>query len=275
MDIAFNINDESRVAVPWQDMESLKEKARISRQKLNQTKSLQGFSKDIEWTDRFLESEPPISPELPSIHFHDASLRSSFVDYGTIGCSPSSSSQRQTWWMRNMFCHECVKPHSIGPLLSDWTLSGSLCHQPDLANLHGFHLSPSAFRTTTKPFPVFSQSKIPNLNDILFPSPWNYRDKVVHDPRFDLPYKEKARTIFWRGATSEGYAIRGSWQGMQRQRFVHMMNYTTSESSVKLLVPDGKSYTQQATPVGQISSVTNISVSFVGEPSRCYDSACD
>ena len=53
-----------------------------------------------------------------------------------------------------------------------------------------------------------------------------------------MPYTEKARTAFWRGATSEGYAIRGTWQGVQRQRFVHMANYTAADSSVNLLVPN-------------------------------------
>ena len=97
MDLAFNINDENRVAVPWQDMENLKAQAQTSRRKLNQTKTLRTFSTDREWADRFMDSEPPYPSDLPSPNFNQASLRSSFMDYGVIGCPPSCSSQRQTW----------------------------------------------------------------------------------------------------------------------------------------------------------------------------------
>lgn len=278
MDLAFNINDESRVAVPWRIMEDLKAQAKLSRQKLNQTKTLRSFSANREWVDRFMEPEPPYPSDFPSPHFKEASLRSSFMDYGVTGCPPSSPSQKQTWWNKNAFCHHCAKPHSIGPILANWTLSGSLCHQPDLANLHGFHLSPSAFKPTKKPFPIFSQSKIPTFNDIIFPSPWNYEDKVIHNSSLDMPYSEKDRTVFWRGATSEGFAIRGTWQGMQRQRFVHLTNYSAPDSTVNLLVPNkgnGMGYIQQPTTISQIMSVTNMSVSFVGDPTRCYGPDCD
>ena len=278
MDLAFNINDESRVAVPWKAMEDLKAKAKISRQALNQTKTLRSFSTDKEWTSRFMEPEPPYPSDFPSPYFKEAPLRSSFMEYGVTGCPPSSLSQQQTWWNKNAFCHDCAKPHSVGPILANWTLSGSLCHQPDLANLHGFHLSPSPFKPTKKPFPIFSQSKVPTFSDIIFPSPWNYGDKVIHNASYDMPYSEKDHTVFWRGATSEGFAIRGTWQGMQRQRFVHLSNYTAPDSTVKLLLPNksnGMGYTQQSITVSEIKSVTNISVSFVGKPTRCYGPDCN
>jgi hypothetical protein len=278
MDLAFNINDESRVTVPWKVMEDLKKHAKLSRQTLNRTKTLRSFSTNREWAGLFMEPEPPYPSDFPSPHFKEASLSSSFMDYGVIGCPPDSPSQKQTWWNKNSFCHDCAKPHSIGPILANWTLSGSLCHQPDLANFHGFHLSPSPFKPTKKPFPIFSQSKIPTFNDIVFPSPWNYEDKVTHNVSHDMPYSEKDRTVFWRGATSEGFAIRGTWQGMQRQRFVHLVNYTAPDSTVNLLLPNkgnGMGYNQQATTISQITSVTNISVSFVGEPKRCYGPDCD
>ncbi|PMD41981.1 glycosyltransferase family 90 protein [Hyaloscypha variabilis F] len=278
MDLAFNINDESRVAIPWKDMQSLKENAEISRRALNRTKTLRSFSTNREWADRFMEPEAPYPSDFPSPDFKEASLRSSFMDYGVTGCPPNSLSKKQTWWNKNAFCHDCAKPHSVGPILANWTLSGSLCHQPDLANLHGFHLSPSAFKPTKKPFPIFSQSKIPTFNDIIFPSPWNYEDKVIHNASLDMTYSDKDRTVFWRGATSEGYAIRGTWQGMQRQRFVHIANYSAPDSKVNLLLPDkgnGMGYNQQPTTIAQITSVTNISVSFVGGPARCYGPDCD
>ena len=216
MDLAFNINDESRVAIPWTEMEDLKRGANLARRQLNETRNLQPFSASTlqSWQGNFMEAEPLYPADMPSEYFSEASVVSSFKRYGSIACSPGSLARTYTWWNKKSFCHDCASPHSLGPFLANWTLSGSLCHQPDIANLHGFHLSPSAFKPTRRPFPIFSQSKIPTFSDIIFPSPWNYKDKVVYDASRDMAFSEKENTLFWRGATSEGFSLGGVWQGM-------------------------------------------------------------
>jgi hypothetical protein len=280
MELAFNINDESRVAVPWELMEDLRARAKLSRGRLNETKTLLSFSTNILkfWRGSFMEPEAPYPADVSSEYFTDASFMPSFDQYGVVGCSPDSPSQKYKWWNKKSFCYECTAPHSIGHMVANWTLAGSLCHQPDLANLHGFHLSPSAFKPTRHLFPIFSQSKIPTFSDIVFPTPWNYMDKTVYNASRDMPYSEKSSTVFWRSATSDGYAIRGTWQGMQRQRFVHMLNYIDSSSTINLLLPNkvnGMGYSQQRTQISQITSWTNISVAFVDEPTRCCGPDCD
>lgn len=257
MDLAFNLNDENRVAIPWADMNILVAAANIARSQLNQTEALQSFSGNNTWGGRFMEPEPPFPPDLPSELFAESSLASTFAKYGSVSCPPSSAARKQRWWKKATPCKSCSTPHSLGPYISNWTLAGSVCHQPDLSNLHGFHLSPSAFKGTNLLFPIFSQSKIPSFSDIIFPSPWNYIRKVGYEPTEDIPFIEKNNTFLWRGATSEGYAIRGSWMGMQRQRFVHLSNHT--------LPPLLKS----------TKTNVNISVSFVQEPTRCYGPDCD
>jgi hypothetical protein len=240
MDLAFNINDESRVAVPWDVMEDLRARAKLSRRRLNETKTLLSFTTNTLkfWRGRFMEPEAPYPADVSSEYFIDASFMPSFDQYGAVGCSPDSPSRKYKWWNKKSFCYECTAPHSIRHILVNWTLSGSLCHQPDLSNLHGFHLSPSAFKTTRHLFRIFSQSKIPTFSDIVFPTPWNYMNKAVYNASRDMPYSEKYSTVFWRGATLEGYAIRGTWQGMQRQRFVHILNYIDSSSTINLLLPN-------------------------------------
>ncbi|GME42269.1 hypothetical protein W97_03481 [Neofusicoccum parvum] len=89
--------------------------------------------------------------------------------------------------------------------------------------------------------PIFSQSKAPGFNDIRHPSAWNYMDKAHYSPNEAFPdpaFDEKARTLFWRGASSEGYAIEGQsgWNGMARQRMVYLL--TNSTSPQPLLLPD-------------------------------------
>jgi hypothetical protein len=279
MDLGFNINDESRVAIPWKDLEELKSKAAIARKAVNMTSDLlkTTFSTDASeaWRGNFLEPEPPYGSDIPNEYFEAAPLVSSFKEFGSIGCPPDSLARTETWWNKKRFCRECPSPHSLGPFVQDWTLSGSVCHQPDIANLHGIHISPSAFKTTNKPFPIFSQSKIPTYNDILYPSPWNYWDKVVHDDKKEMLFSQKESTLFWRGATSEGFGIHGAWQGAQRQRFVHLVNYTPNSSTVDLIIPSNGHFIREATPISDIRAATLIDVSFVGAPIRCISPDCE
>lgn len=278
MDLAFNINDESRVAVPWNEMEKLKHAASLAREEFNKTRAKMRpsfFPHVIDvWEGSFMDPDPPNGVEVPSEFFEGASFRSSFKHYGSVGCPPNSLARQQHWSNQKSFCRYCPSPHSLGTFVRNWTLSGSTCHQPDIANLHGIHLSPSAFKSTNKLFPIFSQSKVPSFNDIIYPSPWNYWNKVTHDSSKDMPFAEKDDTMFWRGAPSEGFAIGGTWQGMQRQRFVHLVNYTPNDTSVNLILPDGDHFSQSAVHVSDIKAATTISVEFVDKPTRCATLDC-
>ncbi|KAG9237790.1 hypothetical protein BJ875DRAFT_121298 [Amylocarpus encephaloides] len=278
MDIAFNINDESRVTVPWPDMEKHLQDAGIARQQLSQSKNLGSFSDNIVWggEDTIWREDFQPNNEIPAEFFFGSSFRPSFKDFGSIGCPPDSPARIQTRWNQQSFCSSCAAPHSLGGFVSNWTLSGSLCHQPDLQNLHGVHLSPAAFKPTTKLFPIFSQSKVPTYADIIFPSPWNYQDKVTYDASQDFTFSRKDNTLFWRGATSEGMSVHGTWEGMQRQRFVHLVNFTPKSRALDLLLSPGQThgYSHHSVPLSQLQDAINISVAFVGEPVRCRGLDC-
>lgn len=282
MNLAFNINDESRVIIPWSATEDLKRIGTLAKRQLGENKDLKNFTQYTRelWPGSFLEPEPAYSRKEPSRYFAEASIARSFTKYSSMQCAPNSLTKTASWWQKQSFCAQCVAPHSLGPFISNWTLSGSICHQPDLANLHGFHSSPASFKPTTSLFPIFSQGKLPGYSDILFPSPWNYMDKVIYnnDPdrtfaERDMAFEEKQKTIFWRGATSEGYAIAGNWEGMQRQRFVHLMNTTTNSTQIDLLLPRDyglPGYEYRTVNAESILSATKVDVSFVNAPVRCY-----
>lgn len=255
MDLAFNINDESRVVLSHGDVAILMRDAAMTREKLNSTREFQSFTAATTntWQSQFMNSTPAYAIDVPSKHFVDASIAPSFDRFGSTSCSPSSRARQWRWWNKRAHCPSCTTPHTTGNFISNWSLSGSVCHQPDLANLHGFHLSPSAFKVTKQLFPIFSQSKIPSFSDILYPSPWNYKDKASYDQSQDMPYDKKTTSLFWRGATSEGYSIRDQWQGMQRQRFVNLLNQ----------------------PPNSYNKRTKLNASFVDVPQRCGGRDCD
>nr|POF19910.1 beta-1,2-xylosyltransferase 1 [Quercus suber] len=275
MDLAFNINDEPRVAVPFDQLEKSQRRTfdRLQRKPLN------GFS-----DNRGAGWEP--LPDLSNAEriMEDFSFQRTFYEFGSIGCPTASTARLDRVWDVSTVCNQCTAPHSLGAFLSNWSLAADVCHQPDLANLHGLYLSPAAFKPSHNLLPVFSQSKAHGFNDIIYPSPWNYLDKVKFEPtadRPDVPFETKDNTLFWRGATSEGVSSGGGqWQGMTRQRFVHFAHtIKASAKQVSLLIPDmRKGQTQRLTyenvPSYQVSELVSTDVQLVDTIARCGGRDC-
>ncbi|EEH11249.1 conserved hypothetical protein [Histoplasma capsulatum G186AR] len=282
MDIAFNLNDECRVAVPWGDITALHNSAKshIHRSTGNFTGS---------WSENRASTwEPSESAKGAHGLFTDTSFQQVYDLVGRSVCPPSSKAGTSFVWDRRKICLDCASPHSLEQFLSSWTLASDICHQPDLASLSGFYLSPSAFKVSRPLLPVFSQSKISGFNDILYPSSWNYVDKVIYEPTEEHPdvrYSEKQPTLFWRGTTSEGYSSAGQWKGMARQRMVHLANNHTS-NTVSILLPSSSSSSSKRHPT--FYKYTNIlaskipatldlptSIFFAGQITRCSLPDCN
>jgi hypothetical protein len=273
MDLAFNLNDESRAAVPYAEISILKSQAR--RIQLSGSES---------WSSNRSEYWLPITEEgYDKSVFTEASLLNSFEKYGSIACDPQSLARRNKHSRSppSHLCLSCTKPHCEGQFVADWSLAADTCHQPDLAHLQGFYLSPAAFKTSHKLMPVFSQSKAHGFHDILYPSAWNYRDKVKYDPSDEFPdpdFASKENTLFWRGATSEGVS-RGNhvWQGMTRQRLVHMTNNLTysQHNHATILLPSGSNYKYKTIAGPSIKNLgLNTNISFVDDVVRCGGIDC-
>jgi hypothetical protein len=280
MDLAFNIHDEPRVAVPYEFLQKIRSSGMNSG--MHEGNVSKSFSKHRELSWRTANATIAGRHRKPTLPFEDHSFQggtNSFYRYGSIAC-PSTSPARQTYiWDPRTHCTTCASPHSHGLFLSNWALSASPCHQPDLANLHGFYLSPSSLKNTHDLLPVFSQSKTHGYADILYPSAWNYIDKVLYNatPAQDPPFAEKENTLFWRGATSEGVSRYGNWKGMARQRLVHLANNHTFPTTMLLPHPSipGK-YSYQTVPASDFPAL-NLShdIAFVDNITRCWDFDCD
>ncbi|KAK2765368.1 hypothetical protein FQN54_008214 [Arachnomyces sp. PD_36] len=242
MDIALNLNDECMVAVPWEALDYLKS--------VGDTASTFDRDKPVSnaWSSDRASTWPSLNmtDEPETEYFVDYPFKRTFNRYAAQTCPPDSKARQAHFWDRHSLCVSCAHPHTLGQFVSDWSLAGDICHQPDLEHLHGFFLSPAAFSVSQLPMPVFSQSKVQGFNDILYPSAWNYIDKVKYDPsenQPDMAYPEKESTLVWRGATSEGVSLGGTWKGMTRQRLLHLVNNNTlSGVSVLLYSGDPKTY---------------------------------
>lgn len=288
MDLAFNLNDESRVAVPYEQLRGLRVKGQADDKTGNTA-----FS-----SDRAAGWLPIPEHEYRETVLRESSWRNSFHTYGSISCPPSSlarSSPRVS--SQSHLCIDCIAPHSLGQFLANWTDAADMCHQPDMAYLHGFYLSPAAFKASHILMPVFSQSKPHGYSDILYPSAWNYMDKVVYNPtppsgtpgnddyspgNPDPPFSEKKNTLFWRGATSEGVSSESNaWRGMTRQRLVHMSNNLTTHphDDVTILLPhltDHTKYKYQTLPGPAVKELgLSADIAIVDFIARCGGKDCD
>lgn len=272
MDLAFNINDEPRVAIPYGRMKNL---LQASKDQAPKMKASSSWSSDraSQWNALDTQVRP----------FADHSFTPTFHNFGSIACPPSSLARQDRIWDPSSSYPSFSSRHSLSGFLSNWTLSASPCHQPDLTNLHGLYLSPAAFKPSTFLYPVFSQSKPSGFADILYPSAWNYMEKVKYDASAehpDPPFSEKIHSLFWRGATSEGVSRFGAWKGMTRQRAVHLANNLTISDRVPMLLPHPTRtasyiHTSILSPMlGDIGlNITDIHI--VSSIARCWDNDCD
>jgi hypothetical protein len=278
MDLGFNLNDECRVAVPYEDIQARKEAGKGNGNRDRSARNSFSKKRGDDWK--------PIPEESSGITpFREMSWQKTFNEFGISGCPPSSAARTTLHWDTNHLCTSCVAPHSLGAYLSNWTKSASICHQPDMTNLHGFYLSPAAFKATHELYPVFSQSKVHGYNDIMYPSAWNYMDKAKYDPNDehrDLPWDEKTRTLFWRGSTSEGVSSNtGVWKGMSRQRFMNLANNIASTlpaQPILLPYPFARKRKQLAyvdVPTSELTKHVSVDVKLVEHIIRCGGIDCE
>jgi len=274
MDLAFNLNDACRVAVPHKEFQA----ARLHHLHYPEHTAADGTI-DFRPDRASAWAQDTATPRSLS-NFDKAEGKPSFQTYGSIACSPETRARKERRWDTSAFCSACAAPHSMGAFVANWSLSASPCHQPDLANLHGLHLSPASLFGTHDLVPIFSQSRAPGYADIRYPSPWNYveRSKYEFGEKYPDPhFTQKDDVLFWRGETTEGISTAGSWKGMLRQRFVHLVNNETSRQPIFLPIgsKNGRSeYIMERPEKIKQSLETKVDVRFVNEVARCTAADC-
>ncbi|KAI0104050.1 glycosyltransferase family 90 protein [Hypoxylon sp. NC0597] len=290
MQLAFNLDDECRISVPLDRMEAYREEGLKARGRLSTKHELLPFSNTQEpsWAKDYLNADESIWNEK-SPWFVDRSKRQIFYEWISPTCPAESPVNKYRWWNRKAECLICSAPHMMNGFVSNWTLSGDLCHQPDLAYLHGVLLSPSAMAPSHTLFPVFSQSRLYNFADILYPSPWNFGEKVEIENNKSIPWDQKLNSVYWRGASSDGFAMHGAWQTFLRARFVHMATQAKMSIRQKSLFSfmrprkDILSALRSTTstpsssslePAPPIENHLTVNVTFVGKFNRCDDRDC-
>ncbi|RAH76919.1 hypothetical protein BO86DRAFT_393101 [Aspergillus japonicus CBS 114.51] len=99
-----------------------------------------------------------------------------------------------------------------------------VCRSPEPGKLHALIASPSSFIYTQARVPILSFGRMSAFRDILVPCPCYVTNGVAPDEgktdTDSFPFRDKLKTVYWRGRSTGGQALRATWRYGHRQRFV-------------------------------------------------------
>jgi hypothetical protein len=153
------------------------------------------------------------------------------------------------------------------------TAMADICFSPSLSSTYGFFDRPNVYKVVHELFPIFSQSKISSYNDIIYPSPWYWHDKVKYKEEEDVAsWDEKQGKLYWRGSTTGGFSRDGGWRRQHRQHFVKKIN---AGGQAKIVSNQGSEsrpkWAANDVPRAEYSDLTDVSFSHVGQ---CDEGDC-
>lgn len=239
MDLAFNLDDECKVAMPAAVLAEQVEAGRKAKLALAQRDDgnvlFTSFSDTAQppWSDTYLDPDFAATHEdaAPSSLFTSPTHYSTYDLFVAPTCPTDSPALRYRWWDGTT-----AQPPGRGGVLP--SSHPDLCQRPDLARMHGFLLSPDSgdnsnnrhppYAATQVSFPLFSQSRTTGFNDILVPGPRDFslgKEVDLQEDR-DRRWRDKQDTVFWRGSASDGMARHGVWVNFLRARFVNLARKT-------------------------------------------------
>lgn len=217
MDLPFNIHDEPRVVVPHDDLSRLVAIAKDQEIPA----ALESSAMKNSWSPRPPDLEDGLRAyETKTTRFNRFAHQPTWT-ISRMSCSPDSPARaldESTIDNRTSFATS-----ELGLIFNKSAFS-NICSSPSLRDRHGFFNRPNAFNIVHDLFPVFSQSKISSFQDILYPSPWYWSNKVAYDENSDYSWEEKKEKLYWRGSTTGGFSRNGGWRRQHRQLFVEKIN---------------------------------------------------
>ncbi|GAQ11233.1 hypothetical protein ALT_8554 [Aspergillus lentulus] len=263
MDLVFNTHDEPRVVIPSDDLRRMVSIAKGSVL----PKSFQNQSPKNAWSPRPKDlNKGDRIDEVRTTRFNRYAHQPTWTD-SRASCpvdSPARSLNEDA--PDNAVAYKRGDPGFI----YNTTAFSDICNTPSLRNTYGFFDRPNAFDVVHDLFPIFSQSKISSFQDILYPSPWYWVNKVPYAEENDYPWDKKQEKMFWRGSTTGGFSRAGGWRRQHRQIFVGNIN---SVDNVRVLAKttDGQWQTKEVSRA-DYRDLFDVKFTFIGQ---CDPNDCD
>jgi hypothetical protein len=242
LDIPINVMDESRVVVPWEEIGKYMRSERNSRG-LPAAQRVTGNWTALEETVDTDQSEGLRSEKVVF------NTKDPYWELAKVGCPPRSAFRDSSF--SDDFSGPPPAPET--PILPEsdatklkisylshnyirnWTASKDICTQPDIQGSHGAFIEPISKSTTHTLVPLFGTAKFSVNNDILLPSPLQWRDdfRCNEGGACGRDWREKKNKLYWRDTASSGRNREATWTRFQRHRFVSMLNSTAVSLAIK------------------------------------------
>ncbi|EWC46854.1 hypothetical protein DRE_03866 [Drechslerella stenobrocha 248] len=225
MDLAFNLDDQPRVVIPWEETDALLSTAA----KIDYLESPK-----VKFTG-FPGAEKGTAPDVHTTRFKKLAHQPIW-SYNQLSCPPGTPARDPL--QKTADATEQYTQSPVG-FISNQTAATEICLQPSLNHRFTFFQQPSASDITRDLVPVFSQSKFSSYNDILYPPPLYWAGKHPQGHSDDIPWEQKQETLYWRGSMGHDPSQRSSWQSQQQQQVVtHLTAF--AEHSETLEATKGK-----------------------------------
>lgn len=219
MDLAFNIHDEPRVVVPHDELSRLVNIALST--------SMPAAAAHKSPKNAFSNRPNDVSSngkriaEMKTTRFNAYAHQPTWIP-SRLSCSPDSPARA----LEESLEQDNLTSYALGDLgfIYNHTAFQDVCNSPSFGHSHGFFERPNSFNVVHDLFPIFSQSKMSNFQDIVYPSPWYWYGKVQYLDLMDMSWQKKINRLWWRGSTTGGFSRNGGWKRQHRQQFVRTVN---------------------------------------------------
>ncbi|KAI1827789.1 hypothetical protein F4861DRAFT_491211 [Xylaria intraflava] len=272
MEIAINLKERPKILVPWNEMNQLRTIAKQSGFQMMPDRLVKR-----DGHDSFAENNIGITTRTgPTSSIYPYIPASQFRQLQALACPPGTPSRNGVNWDVKNFCASCARPHSKMQFLENWEKALDPCHQPDLFNLHDFHITPYQTELYQDLLPLFSGSKTSSFSDILMPFP-----RPVLEEKYDgKTFVQKQDTLLWQSDVADIPVVtRESLHGSHRLRLVHLVRNATAADKIPMLLGIGSDqnsrfrYEDVHTTEG--NSILPFRVALTNPSEDCQDVNCE
>ncbi len=266
LDLPFNDHDEPRVIVPHDDL------SRLVAIAIDQ--NMPAAFKTLAPKNRF-SARPGDMDDGKRFHEFKATRFNTFAHQATWTHSRQSCPPHSPSRALDDSPSDDVSSYSFSELgfIRNKTAFSDICLSPSLRERYGFFNRPNRFQIVQDLFPVFSQSKISSYQDILYPSPWYWSEKVPYREEEDYGWEQKGDQMYWRGSTTGGFSRDGGWRHQHRQLIVSNINALSTGKGLEMRTRNGSAgWEVVEVPQVKRKSLFNVQFSHVGQ---CDPEDCD
>jgi hypothetical protein len=253
MELAINMAERPRVLAPWRDIQRFTKAGRRRR-----------VTKLLPTATDASHGEMPI----PQLAVHDtitggwdSTSVTALREMTALTCPAGTKGRSGAHWDIRDICTTCIRPHSNGQYLGDWSLSQELCHQSDLFCLHSYYITTPGLPPIQELLPVFSMAKTDSYSDILIPL-----FRITEGPKPTTEgFGMKWKTLFWRGKVDRHSSAPELLRGGHQERLVHTVNNATGSDMTTLVLPvsgNGGKFVYERVPTARLNALLPMDIAF-------------